>query len=280
MLLSVGVVVSLNYPYDGTIRAKNMNLKTTNQREEEILRALFRTGGSCRVSILANELGVTLETIRRNVRNLEERGIVRKVHGGVHLLEDILEPSLESRLDKKVDAKEKLAKAVAEVISDGDSVFLDIGSTTAYVAQALCDHNNLFVVTNSVFVAQTLASRNNNRVFMAGGELRPHDGGAFGVEAQDLIKRLNVRFAVLSVGAVNAESGFMLHDLQEANLARIAAQNAQVRIVVADGEKLGKRAPVTLDSARQINLFFTDTRPSEDIRQMLSANEIDLVVAE
>ncbi len=280
MLLSVGVAVSLNYSYDETIRAKNMNLKTTNQREEEILRALFRTGGSCRVSILANELGVTLETIRRNVRNLEERGIVRKVHGGVHLLEDILEPSLESRLDKKVDAKEKLAKAVAEVISDGDSVFLDIGSTTAYVAQALCDHNNLFVVTNSVFVAQTLASRNNNRVFMAGGELRPHDGGAFGVEAQDLIKRLNVRFAVLSVGAVNAESGFMLHDLQEANLARIAAQNAQVRIVVADGEKLGKRAPVTLDSARQINLFFTDTRPSEDIRQMLSANEIDLVVAE
>lgn len=280
MLLYVGVVVSLSLPYDGFVRAENMNLKTTNQREEEILRALFRAGGSCRVSVLANELGVTLETIRRNVRNLEERGIVRKVHGGVHLLEDILEPSLESRLDKKVDAKEKLAKAVAEVISDGDSVFLDVGSTTAYVAQALCDHSKLFVVTNSVFVAQTLASRNNNRVFMAGGELRSHDGGAFGVEAQDLIKRLNVRFAVLSVGAVNAESGFMLHDLQEANLAHIAAQNAQVRIVVADGEKLGKRAPVTLDSARQINLFFTDTQPSEDIRQMLLANEIDLVVAE
>ena len=132
----------------------------------------------------------------------------------------------------------------------------------------------------SVFVAQTMASRNNNRVFKAGGELRSHDGGAFGVEAQDLIKRLNVRFAVLSVGAVNAESGFMLHDLQEANLAHIAAQNAQVRIVVADGEKLGNRGPVTLDSSRQINLFFTDTQPSDDILQMLLANEIDLVVAE
>ncbi|AXT28887.1 DeoR/GlpR transcriptional regulator (plasmid) [Ruegeria sp. AD91A] len=257
-----------------------MNLQTTNQREEEILRALFRAGGSCRVSVLANDLGVSLETIRRNVRNLEERGIVRKVHGGVHLLEDILEPSLQSRLDKKVDAKEKLAKAVAEVISDGDSVFLDIGSTTAYVAQALGNHSDLFVVTNSVFVAQALASRNNNRVFMAGGELRSHDGGAFGVEAQDLIKRLNVRFAVLSVGAVNADPGFMLHDLQEANLARVAIQNAQVRIVVADGEKLGKRAPVTLEPANKINLFFTDVNPPEGIRQMLSANEIDLVVAE
>ncbi len=257
-----------------------MNLQTTNQREEEILRALFRAGGTCRVSVLANDLGVSLETIRRNVRNLEERGIVRKVHGGVHLLEDILEPSLQNRLNKEVDAKEKLAKAVTEIISDGDSVFLDIGSTTAYVARALCDHKDLFVVTNSVFVAQNLASRNNNRVFMAGGELRPHDGGAFGVEAQDLIKRLNVRFAVLSVGAVNAELGFMLHDLQEANLARVAIQNAQVRIVVADGEKLGKRAPVTLEPANKINLFFTDTQPPEDIRRMLLANEIDLVVAD
>ncbi len=255
-----------------------MNLKTTNQREDEILRALFRSGGSCRVSVLANELGVTLETIRRNVRNLEERSIVRKVHGGVHLVENLLEPSLESRLDSKVDAKEKLAKAVAEIISDGDSLFLDIGSTTAYVAQALRDHKDLFVVTNSVVVANTLAAHNNNRVFMAGGELRPHDGGAFGVEAQELIRRLNVRFAILSVGAVNADLGFMLHDLQEANLARIAIDNAQVRVVVADGEKLGKRAPVTLEVPTKINLFFTDTQPSQGIRDMLAENEIDLVV--
>ena len=257
---------------------ENMNLKTTNQREEEILRELFQAGGSCRVSFLANQLGVTLETIRRNVRNLEKRSIVRKVHGGVHLVEDILEPTLESRLDKKVDAKEKLAKAVAKIVSDGDSVFLDIGSTTAYVARALRDHKGLFIVTNSVFVANELASRNNNRVFMAGGELRPHDGGAFGVEAQDLIKRLNVRFAVLSAGAVNADLGFMLHDLQEANLARIAIDRAQVRVVVADGEKLGKRAPVTFEALGKIDLFFTDTQPSQEIRSMLALNEIDLVV--
>ncbi|WP_424830524.1 DeoR/GlpR family DNA-binding transcription regulator [Ruegeria sp.] len=257
-----------------------MNLTTTNQREEEILRTLFQAGGSCRVSYLANELGVSLETIRRNVRNLEKRNIVRKVHGGVHLVEDVLEPTLQSRLDKKVDAKEKLAKAVAEIISDGDSVFLDIGSTTAYVARALREHKDLFVVTNSVFVANELASRNNNRVYMAGGELRPHDGGAFGVEAQDLVRRLNVRFAVLSAGAVNAELGFMLHDLQEANLARIAIGNAQVRVMVADGEKLGKRGPVTLDSSEKIDVFFTDIRPSSEIQNMLAEHEIDLVVAD
>lgn len=256
-----------------------MNIKTKNQREEEILRELYRAGGSCRVSFLAKELGVTLETIRRNLKTLEDRQIVRKVHGGVHLVEDILEPTFESRLDKKVHAKEVLAKAVAETISDGDSVFLDIGSTTAYVAMALQNHSNLFVVTNSVFVASALSTRNNNRVFMAGGELRPHDGGAFGVEAQDLIRRLNVRFAILSAGAINADIGFMLHDLQEANLANIAIENAQVRVIVADGEKLGKRAPVALQNTSLIDLFITDRDPPKDIRAMLEVNEIDLIVA-
>ncbi len=255
-----------------------MNVKTKNQREEEILRELYRAGGSCRVSYLANELGVTLETIRRNLKTLEDRQIVRKVHGGVHLVEEILEPTFESRLDKKVHAKEVLAKAVAETISDGDSVFLDIGSTTAYVALALQKHSNLFVVTNSAFVASTLSTINNNKVFMAGGELRAHDGGAFGVEAQEFIRRLNVRFAILSVGAVDADNGFMLHDLQEANLAAIAMESAQVRVVVADGEKLGKRAPVTLQNSDQVDLFFTDVQPSRKITGFLENNEIDLVV--
>ncbi len=256
-----------------------MSAKTTNQREEEILRALYRAGGSCRVRFLANELGVTFETIRRNLKTLEERNIVRKVHGGVHLVEEILEPTFESRLDKRVNSKEKLAKAAVENISDGDSIFLDIGTTTAYVAMALKNHSDLFVVTNSVFVASTLSTRNNNKVFMAGGELRPHDGGAFGVEAQDLIRRLNVRFAILSVGAINADTGFMLHDLQEANLANIAIENAQVRVIVADGEKLGKRAPVALQDISRIDLFVTDRQPPRNIQKMLEENEIDLIVA-
>ena len=254
--------------------------KTTNQREEEILRELQRVGGTCRVSLLADELGVTKETIRRNLKTLEERNIVRKVHGGVHLVEEKHEPPFESRLGKQADTKERLALAVAKTIDDGDSVFLDIGSTTAYVALALKEHKDLIVVTNSIFVAQTLAMRNNNRVYLAGGELRAHDGGAFGAEAMDLIRRLNVQFAVFSVGAVNAELGFMLHDLEEANIALIAAANAQVRIVVADSEKFDKRAPVALDKSMGINLLFTDLTPSDKIMNVLAERGTEVVVVE
>jgi DeoR family glycerol-3-phosphate regulon repressor len=254
------------------------NGKTTNQREEEILRELRLAGGSCRISYLAKRLGVSLETVRRNIRTIEENNIVRKVHGGVHLVESSSEAPLQSRMVEHSDIKEKLGAAVAEAISDGDSIFLDVGSTTAFVATALRNHSNLFVVTNSVFVAQTLAARNNNRIFLAGGELRTHDGGAFGAEAQDLIRRINVQFAIFSVGAVNAKLGFMLHDLSEANIAQIAAQNAQVRIIVADSDKFGKRAPVSLEQMHSVDLFYTNMTPPEDIIRMLELNDIELVV--
>lgn len=252
--------------------------QTTNLREGEILRQLRMSGGSCSVSYLAEQLNVSNETIRRNIKSLEDHAIVRKVHGGVHLLDDINEAPFQNRMDTQAGVKERLAFAVAENISDGDSVFLDIGSTTAYVALALKPRKDLLVITNSVFVAQTLATRNNNRVFLAGGELRAHDGGAFGAEALDLVKRFHVQFAVFSVGAVNSNFGFMLHDLAEANLAREAARNAQVRIVVADSEKFEKRAPVSIGTSGEIDLFYTNEQPPEAIRQMLRLNEIETFV--
>ncbi|SFT90629.1 DeoR/GlpR family DNA-binding transcription regulator [Sedimentitalea nanhaiensis] len=254
--------------------------RTSNQREEEILREIRLAGGSCRVSYLADRLSVANETIRRNIRSLEENNVVRKVHGGVHLIDELHEPPFQNRMDIHAATKQRLAAAVADTIGHGDSVFLDIGSTTAYVALALRRHRGLHIVTNSVFVAQTLATRNSNQVFLAGGELRPHDGGAFGAEALDLIGRLNVQFAVFSVGAVNADLGFMLHDLEEANVARVAAANAQVRIVVADSEKFGKRAPVSLDQAAQIDMLFTDKSPPQDIARMLDRHDIDLIVSD
>lgn len=258
----------------------NTQRKTTNQREEEILLELQKAGGSCRVSFLAKQLDVTNETIRRNIRTLEQANIVRKVHGGVHLVEEISEAPFSSRISTHADAKARLAEAVAQTITDGASVFLDIGSTTAYVAMALKDRSNLFVVTNSAFVASTLATRNGNRVFLAGGELRAHDGGAFGAEALDLIARLNVQFAVFSVGAVNADQGFMLHDLEEANIARVASRNAQVNIVVADEDKFNKRAPVALGEAPRFDVFYTDSPPPAAICAMLDEKDIDLVVVD
>lgn len=253
----------------------------SNHREREILQELRLAGGSCRIGYLAERLGVSDETIRRNIKVLQANAKVRKVHGGVLLAEDLIltEPPLQARLDQNATAKRQLAARLAAMISDGDSLFLDIGSTTAYAAQALLNHRNLYIVTNSLAVANTLATRNNNRVFLAGGELRSHDGGAFGQDAIAFIRRFNVQYAVFSVGAINAETGFMLHDIQEADLSHQAALIAQTRIVLADSEKFERRAPISMSEQTNIDMLITDTTPSPGIVTMLAQNDVTLVLA-
>lgn len=254
----------------------------SNHREQEILREIRLSGGSCRVGYLAERLGVSDETVRRNIKALQAKSLVRKVHGGVLLSEDLTltEQPFQARMRKNARAKQRLAAKFAEMIEDGDSLFLDIGSTTAYAARALAGHRNLYVVTNSLAVANTLATINDNRVFFAGGELRPHDGGSFGQDAIGFIRRFNVQYAVFSAGAINGDVGFMLHDIQEADLSREAAERAQTRIVLADSEKFGRRAPIAVANQPDLDILITETRPPRAIEGMLERFDISVVLAE
>jgi len=253
--------------------------RITNQREQEILREIRLAGGSCRVGFLANKLSVSDETIRRNLKSLESKTLVKKVHGGVSLVgaDSVIEQPFQRRMDKNAEVKKELAGHVASLIKNGDSLFMDIGSTTAYVAQALQSHQDLYVVTNSIAVAHLLTARNNNRVFLAGGELRAHDGGAFGQEALTFIKRFNLKYAIISVAAINSQSGFMLYDIEEADISHAALNRAKTGIIVADHSKFGKRAPITLQAPANIDILITDQQPDDDICAILTQNHISQI---
>ncbi len=256
------------------------NIEPT-QREQEILDEIRLAGGSCRVGYLAGRLGVSDETVRRNIKALQARAMVRKVHGGVVLSEGmtLTEQPFQARMRKNAGAKRRIAARLAELISDGDSLFLDIGTTTAYAAQALRGKKRLYVVTNSLTVASTLATINSNRVFFPGGELRAHDGGAFGAQAIEFISRFNVQHAVLSAGAINADPGFMLHDLGESELSQAAAQRAQTRIILADSAKYNQRAPVTLANQEALDILISEAPPPQAIAKMLERRDIALLLA-
>lgn len=247
-----------------------------NLREQELLREIRLAGGVCRIGFLAGQLGVSDETVRRNIKVLEAKELVRKVHGGVRLLLDNAEQPYTVRLDKNAQKKQLLSALVAKMISNGDSIFLDVGSTTAYVAQALLDHRDLFVVTNSVLVAHTLAMRNNNRVFVPAGEVRAHDGGVFGVEAAAYLERFNLQFSVLSVAAING-TGFMLHDAEEAAISRQMLDKAVTSIAVADSDKFDRRAPISIGDPDKFSYLVADVEPGDSIMQMLNENDVQLL---
>ena len=140
------------------------------------------------------------------MKRLVDMGAVEKSHGSVQLVdqEEREEGNLQERLRLNQAAKKRIAEYVAAMIPNESSLFLDIGSTTAYIADALRSHRKLVIVTNSVHVAYRLSMRNDNRVFMAGGELRSEDGGVFGVDAMDFVTNFHTDFAILSTAGLDA----------------------------------------------------------------------------
>ncbi len=247
-----------------------------SKRQREILRLLEREG-TVALSDLARKLNVSLETIRRDIKPLAGSGSLVKMHGAVSLLSTVGEAPFERRMRENSEAKRAIAAAVAATIRDGDSIMMDTGTTTSFLARELLGHRRLTVVTNSSDIARTLATLNDNKVYMAGGELRSDNGAAFGSTAIDFVSRFSVTHAIISTGAVNAE-GMMDYDLEEAEFARTVLMRGRRTLVVTDHSKFGREGLVRVSGFDAITELATDRPPPGDIAEAIEAAGARLVV--
>jgi len=243
------------------------NKTRTNHREVEVLDALRQLGGAARNANLADLLGVSEETIRRTTKSLARADLVRRVHGGSYLPDSGAGEGVFSRLGLRQGEKGRIGAAAVALIPDGACVFLDVGSTTAFVAQALNARQGLDVVTNSLNVAQALAEKDGNRVFVAGGRLRRDELGMFGSDTIEFIQNFSIDVAIMSVDAIDARRGFLLRGADEAAVARAVIRQAARTIVVADHQKFGQKAPLVLCPPGDIDVMVSDLPPGPDMAQ-------------
>ena len=241
------------------------------ERQAVILESA-RAGGQVRVADLALRLGVSEETIRRDIRPLALSGALVKRHGAVVSPSSGSEAPFEKRMREQAAEKRAIARHVAAMISDGDSVMMDTGTTTSLLARELLGKRRLTVVTNSSDVARTLAIVNGNKVVMAGGELNGDNGGAFGRAAIGFIERFNTEFAIISIAAVNARQGLMDFQLAEAEIARAVLAQGRRRLVVTDHTKFSRTALVTVCGFGEFDELITDAPPPADIAEQLAAS--------
>jgi DeoR family glycerol-3-phosphate regulon repressor len=232
------------------------------KRQNAIMQAV-RARGTCSITDLAAELDVSTETIRRNIPPLLATGVLARFHGGVMLPEGREEPPFQRRMHINYAAKKTVAACVRAHIQDGDSLILDIGTTSAYVAEALQNHSNLTVITHSVQIAYRLSARNGNRVFMAGGELSGEDGTATGPSVISFIRQFQVRYAILSVAGIGLDGEFGNFHLFEADFAQAALQQAQEAWIIADESKFGREAPVKVCQLGVVDAIVTSAPPPE-----------------
>jgi len=249
-----------------------------SKRHGEILR-LVQEAGTITIAELASKLDVSLETVRRDVKPLTRDGSVLKMHGAIGVPSLVGEAPFERRMRENAEAKRAVAKAVAATIRDGDSIMLDTGTTTSFLARELQSRRRLTVITNSSDIARTLATVNGNKVYMAGGELRSDSGAAFGASAVEFVSRFSVNHAVITTGAVDAAMGIMDYDLEEAEFARMVLSRGARRLVVTDHTKFGRQGLVQVCGFDGIGELYTDREPPADITAALDAADTALVIA-
>ncbi len=248
-------------------------------RALELIETLTRLGGSARTSHLADTMNVSEETIRRTVKKLTKEGTVSRVHGGVFLVGAQGAPSMHQRIGENRDEKRSIANFASTLIPDNSSIFLDVGSTSIFVAEALRAKKKLTIVTNSISVAQTLMDHNNNRGFLAGGELHSDLGGTFGSHARKFISKFSADFALLSAVAVDIKKGFLVNAQGEADLAEVFVENAHKSIMIADHSKINRLAPMVLCEPTDIDTFITDQQPNSEMSDAMKKWGIKILLA-
>ncbi len=250
------------------------------KRQNQIL-ASVRSRGACSIVELAAELNVSDETIRRNIKPLVRQGLVDKVHGGIVLSQQQEpEPPFEKRMHEQVEAKRAISALVAGIIRDGDSIMLDTGSTTAFVARGLGDHRELSVVTNCTEIARTLAREPSNRVHLCGGALRPDDWATFGSAAIEFVRQFHVNYAILSIGGITESGSFMDYHLEEAEFSRAVIAQAKQTIVVADHSKFGNPDFIQVCDFDAVDLVVVDRPPPASIAARMRDAGVDLIYPE
>ena len=242
-----------------------------------MLELLKESDGKMTQAEIAELLGVSLSTIRRDLEQLEEQGTAKRIHGGVLYAGGSPKlPHFESRQPARWEQKQAIARRTVELIDDGDTVLLDGGSTTFEVARLLVGRP-LHVVTTSLPVANLFAADSGSDLVVIGGNICPRSGVAQGPVAEKMISELRVGKTVLSVAGIT-EEGFFNNNLLLVETERAMMRAADEVIVVADSSKFGRQSLAHLCDLSAPDILVVDNEISRQWR-LRTASQLKLLVA-
>lgn len=248
------------------------------ERQERIL-SLLRENQSIRIAHLAMQLGVTRETIRKDLYELEQQGFIKKVHGGAMLNKTNAEPSYTKRSQTNTAEKERIAAKAAEFVEDGDSIYIDIGTTTLLFAQKLKQRNQLTVITNSIPVAAEMANSPGVKVIMCGGEVRGEELALSGPLAIQSLQNIYIDKAFIGVGGLSIESGFTDYYISESEVRKMMLAHAKERFALMDHSKAYITAFYKTASVQDLDTVITDEQTQPNIIKYLTDNGIEVILA-
>ena len=241
---------------------------------------MARQDGFVSIEALAEKYQVTPQTIRRDINDLCEQGILERLHGGARLPSSTENLAYLERQVLFSDEKRRIARLVAEHVPHQTSLFINIGTTNEAIAEALLHHRGLSVITNNLNVASILAINPDFRVIIAGGQVRHHDRGIVGEATLDLIRQFKVDIGIIGISAIEDDGALLDFDYREVRVAQAILENSRKVFLAADHSKFGRSAMARLGSIEQVDAFFTDRKPPHTIAERLATADIAMHVAD
>lgn len=250
-------------------------LMIQNKRHTQLV-SLVQEKGFVAIDELVQHFNVTPQTIRRDLNQMADEGLIVRHHGGAESTSTTANTSYQSRKILNLDAKELIAKELVKMIPNGASLFINIGTTTETIARALLNHKDLNIVTNNIHVATILSTKEDFTVIIAAGEVRHRDGGIIGEATCDFISQFQMDFGIIGISGITLDGSLVDFDFREVKVAQAIIDNSDTVILAADHSKFGRSAMVKQGSICQVNHLFTDQTPPAEIVEILSSNQIDL----
>lgn len=214
-----------------------------------------------KVSELIKTFDVSIETIRRDLEYLEDKGYLRRVYGGAVAKSMYgLEPSYSSREIKNYPEKVAIGQKTVELVDDGDTIAIDIGTTTLEFARALKGKRKVTVITNAIQIAAALVDDENIRVILLGGDVRKGELSTSGFLSENNISLFNVDKVFLGIGGITLDEGITDYHIEESNLRRQILKKTHKVIGLADYSKFGVIAMNKVCDADKINYIITDSK--------------------
>lgn len=245
-------------------------------RHSEIVE-LAKTEGRVLVDDLASRFEVTPQTIRKDLNDLCERQLLTRIHGGAVIPSSTQNMEYAQRGKIAAAEKQAIGIAAAALIPDNASLFINIGTTTEAVSQALLRHGRLMIITNNINVANRMRPYTQFEVVIAGGVVRASDGGIVGEAAVDFIRQFKVDYAVIGTSAIDPDGALLDYDFREVKVAQAIIANARQVILVADSTKFERTAPVRIGHLEQVDTFVTDQCPDDRVRKICREFDVELI---
>ncbi len=250
-----------------------------SNRQKEILQYLQRSHGVLSSTLLSAQFAVSVQTIRKDMNELSDKGLVRRVHGGISIPDANDNLSFSNRDLLNLPAKQAIAHSVANALPEGCSIFLGIGSTPKQVAHALLDHPGLTVVTNNINAALVLSRNPNVRIYLAGGAVRSSDEDTVGEVTTHFYRQFNIKIGIFGVGGLGTKGQLLDFTPEEACLTRAIMAQSQQCWLLADISKWQRYAPIVSGSLKEVQKLFIDEKQA-DISKLCQQFAVELIITQ